>query len=802
MREVQEGAARRWLTWGALALALGACTGSRATLGQQCTINTDCQAPLICGFGRCRRACDVDRDCVPPAYCLVSPEIEVGTCALEDELRCALDSDCPEDTVCRLGTCTTECEEDRDCGPGLRCNRTDADAPFCEHPEPEGCLYDSDCPDGLVCGEDRRCRYECFQSSECAGGARCVDNRCVVPDGGVPVDAGPALCRSDAQCADGTFCNGAERCAPGAADADDFGCAPPDGPACPADTTCDEDLDGCVSDCDGDGDGFAGPSCGGDDCDDADPTVNPGALDDCNYRDDDCDGREDEDVDRTRDPRHCGFCGNTCAVPNGTGSCVDGACVLDGCLEGYEDVDGDRRNGCEHLCDPSGPDPCNGGDDDCDGSIDEDPAADSCSTVHATPSCDAGACVLSCEPDFEDCNGDARDGCEADLTSPATCGGCATRCGAALACTPSGCETAGLVGLAASGWATCALRDTGQLACWGDNRSWAFGAGSFGVFGSPVAGASGPFDVVRLGLRGGSATSCALDAAGAVSCWGPNEDGEAGVDPATSTLLMSPSPLTGADPAVELEVGARHACLRTATDTVQCWGDNSDGELGQGTETFDPEPVPLDVPGLTGVTALGVGRAHTCVVIAGEVRCWGDDQRDQSGGAACGRYCLSPTAVTGLTGVVEVAAGSFHTCARLSTGAVWCWGSNSDGELGAGLAASGSATPVEVTGITNAVQLALGDDFACARLADGTVECWGGNGRGQLGDGTASGSSDVPSPVVGLPSGVVELVAGWHHACVRTSADEVWCWGAGSEGQLGDGAFSRSGTPVRVRDLP
>jgi alpha-tubulin suppressor-like RCC1 family protein len=781
------------------------CTVPRRSIGQQCEIDSDCQAPLVCGFGRCRRACDVDRDCVPPAYCVVDPETGLGSCALDDELRCALDSDCAEGLVCRLGTCTTACADDRDCPPGTRCNRTQGETPFCEAAASKGCLYDGDCPDGLVCGADRRCRYECFLSSECAGGGRCVDNRCVVPDGGTTpaVDAGPARCRSDAQCDDGTFCNGAERCRPGAVGADDFGCAPPDGPACPADTTCDEAIDGCVSACDQDGDGHARPgACGGDDCDDADGSVHPGVPDDCNYRDDDCDGMEDEDVDRSSDPRHCGLCGNDCAAPNATGRCVDSVCVLEACLPGYADLDGRRTNGCEHLCDPAAPDPCNGADDDCDGAIDEDPPTDSCSTVNATPSCVEGACALTCDDGFEDCNGDVRDGCEADFGEPRTCGSCNARCGAALACTPSGCESAAVRAIAAGGRTCCALRDHGRLACWGENVASSFGGGPYGLHGAPRAGAAGPFEAVALGLRGGMASGCALDASGAVWCWGSNEYGQAGVDPASSTLVSAPSIVSGASSAQAVGVGAFHVCALTAAGTVQCWGNDTAGELGQGSASSEPQPLPQDVPGLSGVVGLGVGRAHTCAVVAGgEVRCWGDNQSDQSG-ATCGRECVSPTAIAGLTGAVEVAAGSFFSCARLGTGEVFCWGNNGYGQLGAGIPDLTSTTPVAVSGIDDAVQLALGGNFACALSSGGGVSCWGEDRAGQLGDGTVGGERDVPAPVVGLPTGVVEIAAGWEHACARTTDGEVWCWGRGADGQLGDEGFDRSATPVRARYLP
>lgn len=792
---------RRSLLAALVVWAAAGCTSAGRSLGAQCNINSDCQDPLVCELTRCRRACDVDRDCVPPAYCILGSETGIGSCALEDELRCALDSDCPTGNVCRLGTCTVECVEDRDCPPGAFCNTDDGD-PFCERPEPTGCLYDSECPAPLVCGPDRRCRFECFQSSECAGGLLCVDNVCASPDAG-SADAGPVTtCGSDAQCSDGVFCNGMELCRPGLAGSDDFGCAPPTAPACPADTMCDEGLAGCVSDCDRDGDGFARPGrCGGDDCADDDPTINPGRLDDCNYRDDDCDGLEDEDVDLGTDVRHCGFCDNGCAVPNGVGRCVSAVCELDTCFSGFADLDGVRSNGCEHICDPMAVDACNGADEDCDGSVDEDPATMSCSTTNAVPSCVAGACSLSCAGGFDDCNSDVRDGCEADLSSVSSCGGCGVRCGAALDCLGAGCESANVVGLTAGRFSSCLLWDNGRLACWGQNTGVSFGAGPVGSFGEPIAAATGPFDFARLSAGAADAYGCGIDAAGAISCWGRNDDGQAGVDPMLSTLVLTPTPLMGAMPSDQLDLGFSHGCAITLTDTVQCWGDNGSGELGQGTRTFDPEPIPLAVPGLSGVSALEVGLDHTCAVAGSELRCWGDNQLGESGGTACGSRCESPTLVAGIVGPSQLALGTRFTCVRNTAGEVWCFGSNFDGQLGAGLASGRFDAPVQVTGVTTAAQVVAGDEFACARLTDGSVQCWGDDRFAQLGDGTSGGSRNVPAPVMGLPP-VVDLTAGHRHACARTATNEVWCWGEGGDGQLGDGMFSRSAVPTRVRGVP
>jgi alpha-tubulin suppressor-like RCC1 family protein len=147
-----------------------------------------------------------------------------------------------------------------------------------------------------------------------------------------------------------------------------------------------------------------------------------------------------------------------------------------------------------------------------------------------------------------------------------------------------------------------------------------------------------------------------------------------------------------------------------------------------------------------------------------------------------------------------VAGGLTHTCARRATGAVSCWGSNGNGELGNGTNTQ-SSIPVDVVGITDAVDVRSslnggGGDFTCALHATGTVSCWGYNGQGQLGDGTNTDRS-TPVDVIGL-SGVAKIATGWRHACAQATTGTVKCWGWNAYGQLGDGTNTDRSTPVVI----
>lgn len=237
-------------------------------------------------------------------------------------------------------------------------------------------------------------------------------------------------------------------------------------------------------------------------------------------------------------------------------------------------------------------------------------------------------------------------------------------------------------------------------------------------------------------------------------------------------------------------------CLIAGDKTVWCWGANQEGELGSASDLASSR-LPVQVSGISDAVAIASGTGHNCAVLgSGEVWCWGQNDYGQVGdGTDINRF--APVKVPGISTAVSVAAGATHTCAVLHSGTVTCWGSNSSGELGDGTqfddgggggfgvesagqvvkpASGPSDGPVMVTGITDAVEVALGANFSCALRAAGTVKCWGDNSHGKLGDGTIE-SSPLPVAVVGLGGEVVDLSAGWYHACVVLADHTVKCWG-------------------------
>jgi alpha-tubulin suppressor-like RCC1 family protein len=278
---------------------------------------------------------------------------------------------------------------------------------------------------------------------------------------------------------------------------------------------------------------------------------------------------------------------------------------------------------------------------------------------------------------------------------------------------------------------------------------------------------------------------------------------------------------TGAAPLTAVSgivAGYGHSCTRMDDGTVRCFGENADGQLGDGTIERRLTPVVVrNAPGtgpLAGVAQVAAGDMHSCARKQdGTVRCWGDNFYGQLGdgtGVDSTRPVeVDDTAGVGrLRGVVQIASEYSHSCARRADGSVRCWGWNRYGQLGDGTTEDRFRPVVVANGagtgpIGSVAQLAAGLGHTCALRTDRTVRCWGWNAYGQLGDGT---HVDRARPVVvanGAGTGplrdVVQLSAGLAHTCAVRADATVRCWGAGHYGQLGDGVTTGAAPrPVAV----
>ena len=347
---------------------------------------------------------------------------------------------------------------------------------------------------------------------------------------------------------------------------------------------------------------------------------------------------------------------------------------------------------------------------------------------------------------------------------------------------------------------TCALLSSGTVVCWGDDSNEQLGNGTTTNSSVPVASSITNAVVISAGSFHTCAILGAADAAasgGSVTCWGENTSGQTSSSSLSGVTGPALVPLSNA--ATAITGGGNFTCALLVNGSVECWGINLYGELGNSTLTL-AQPAPEPITGLTGVAAIASGDQHTCVALSsGGIECWGSNTWGQLGSGA--PTFPTPAAVVGIAGARSLGLGSpaDHACAVLDGGTVECWGLNSDGQLASGNELP-SNVPVAIPGVTGAIAVAVGGDHTCALIDGGTAECWGYGALGQLGNGANTGVVPTPAPVQGL-AGAVAIGAGQNDTCALLSSGTVECWGVNAQGELGNGTFTNANTPGVVVGL-
>jgi len=299
---------------------------------------------------------------------------------------------------------------------------------------------------------------------------------------------------------------------------------------------------------------------------------------------------------------------------------------------------------------------------------------------------------------------------------------------------------------------------------------------------------------VNPAIAAGLYHTAGLRSDGTVWAWGDNAYGQLG--DGTTTQRNTPVQVSGLSSVTAIAAGEYHTVALESDGTVWAWGYNVWGELGDGTAT--QRNTPVQVSGLSSVTAIAAGDVHTVVLRSdGTVWAWGWNGYGQLGdGTATQRN--TPVQVSGLSSVTAITAGYAHSVALKSDGTAWSWGWNGYGQLGDGTATQRN-TPVQVSGLSSVTAIAAGDRHTVALRSDGTVWAWGDNSYGQLGDGTAT-QRNTPVQVSGLDS-VTAISAGAYHAVALKSDGTVWAWGYNGNGRLGDGTTTNRNTPVQASGL-
>ena len=343
---------------------------------------------------------------------------------------------------------------------------------------------------------------------------------------------------------------------------------------------------------------------------------------------------------------------------------------------------------------------------------------------------------------------------------------------------------------------TCAVIQTGRVACWGDNSLGQLGTVGLGSSTIPVL-VPGLTNVTQVSAN--DEFNCARLSDGTVSCWGSMAGSGSGGRASGPNYGATPVQISGLTTATAISTNHRHACALTSAGTVFCWGVNGRGQLGNGAPVAGggvSVATPVQVSNLTNATAIAVNSSGACALRSdGTITCWGPwGNRGATWGSVPG------PALGGITTFTQVAGGGFSggrgsiDCARRADSTVLCWGDGSHSKLGNNSCLNTSGcqgnTPLVVSNITTATAVSSGGHNSCALLADGSVSCWGRNQAGEVGNGT-SAEQPVPVPVAGV-TGAVQVSAGSRGACAIVANGAVTCWGRNN------GSSGSSLVPQRV----
>jgi alpha-tubulin suppressor-like RCC1 family protein len=352
---------------------------------------------------------------------------------------------------------------------------------------------------------------------------------------------------------------------------------------------------------------------------------------------------------------------------------------------------------------------------------------------------------------------------------------------------------------------SCAITHSGTAFCWGSNAFGQLGNGgsSDESVPTPISSTS-TFAAISSTL----AHSCALGTNGQVSCWGQNTNGELG--DGTTTNRSTPVAVSGDISFKAVATGGSHTCALTQSGAAYCWGRNNNGQLGTGNTLSSNVPTP--VAGGMSFTAISAGIFHTCgLTETGAAFCWGNGSFGQLGnGSTINRS--SPTEVSTELTFTALTSGAAYTCGLTAEGDAYCWGSNHAGQLGFAPTGEGPSIPTAaVSGGFGFVALVASNEntvlaHTCGITAENAAYCWGGNSDGRIGSATSqmcmfAGTSTPCTTSPTLVSGGLSFKAvapGLDHTCGITTADEAYCWGANSRGQLGNGTTTGSSTPIPV----
>ena len=355
-----------------------------------------------------------------------------------------------------------------------------------------------------------------------------------------------------------------------------------------------------------------------------------------------------------------------------------------------------------------------------------------------------------------------------------------------------------VVAVAAGGFHSLALKSDGTVWAWGSNSNGQLGDGTFNFHPTPnqVPGLTG-----IIAIAAGQSHSLALRNDGTVWAWGFNANGQLGDN--TTLQKLSPVAVTtsgGLTGVTAIAAGSNHSLAIKTGGSVWAWGQNANGQVGDGTtvQKLVPTQISLTTCAAGAATAVAGGFSHSLAVVGGTVCAWGSNGNGQLGDNTTTQR-TAPVATSTLTGVTAVSAGNNHSLALKSDNTVWAWGANFFGSLGDTTTIE-QHTPVQSVGVTGAVEIAAGSGYSVARLSSpvDSLLTWGVEGA--LGDGI-SNIRPVPLQISGFSANVTQASAGGSHTLALLNTGTVMGLGGNGAGQLGDGTTTRRLAPVAVSGL-
>lgn len=361
---------------------------------------------------------------------------------------------------------------------------------------------------------------------------------------------------------------------------------------------------------------------------------------------------------------------------------------------------------------------------------------------------------------------------------------------------------------------TVVLRSDGTVWAWGYNGYGNLGDGTNTERHTPVQ-VHGVNDMGFLTdvsqVFTGTAHTVALRSNGTVCVWGWNKYGQLGntINNGVNTANPIPMQIESLEGVIQISAGQCHTVALMNDGTIYAWGYNAYGQLGNinNIGTDNPNPIPVKVEGLTGVSQISAVNTQTIALMNnGTVYAWGRNQYGQLGNVTnCGTDDPNPTPleVEGLTGVVQVSTNGAHTVALKDDGTVYAWGYNRYGQLGNATNSGTNTptpTPLQVTEFMGVIQVIAGGYYTVALKADGTVWAWGRNNHGQLGNATNSGTDTpnrTPLQVDGLID-ISQISAGIDHTVAIKNDGTVYAWGNNEWGKLGDNTIISRTIPALI----